>query len=116
MTRNGQEALEGDNITFKGIWGTMEAVIVDNTERMFSFQSLDEIMTVYWEFVPLPQGSDAGEPTRTFFKHWEYHNSKPTHFWERHGPFKTANEEELDKFNDSLKRECERRAKGTEAH
>jgi hypothetical protein len=103
------EAQEGDLISFRGSWGTMEAVIVDNTERMFSFQSLDETLTVYWEFVPLPQSGDAGEPKRTFLKHWEYQQSKPTHFWERHGPFKTSNEEELDKFNDTLKKECERR-------
>jgi hypothetical protein len=109
MAKHGSEAQEGDFITFRGNWGNMEAVIVDNTERMFSFQSLDETLTVYWEFVPLPNGGDSGEPTRTFFKHWEYQKSKPTHFWERHGPFKTANEEELDKFNDSLKKECERR-------
>jgi hypothetical protein len=104
------EAQEGDLISFRGSWGTMEAVIVDNSQRMFSFQSLDETLTVYWEFVPLPHNGDSGEPPkRTFFKHWEYQQSKPTHFWERHGPFKTANEEELDKFNDALKKECERR-------
>jgi hypothetical protein len=103
------EAQEGDLVSFRGSWGTMEAIIVDNTQKMFSFQSLDETLTVYWEFVPLPHSGDAGEPKRTFFKHWEYQQSKPTHFWERHGPFKTANEEELDKFNDALKKECERR-------
>lgn len=82
---------------------------MDNTQRMFSFQSLDETLTIYWEFVPLPSPNDAesGEPARTFFKHWEYQKSKPTHFWERHGPFKTANEEDLDKFNEALKKECE---------
>jgi len=108
VIKHGSEAQEGDFITFRGSWGKMEAIIVDNTQRMFSFQSLDETMTIYWEFVPLPNNADSGEPTRTFFKHWEYQKSKPTHFWERHGPFKTANEEELDKFNDALKKECER--------
>lgn len=109
MTKHGSEAQEGDFITFRGSWGNMEAVIVDNTERMFSFQSLDETMTVYWEFVPLPNGADSDAPPRTFFKHWEYQQSKPTHFWERHGPFKTASEEELDNFNNALKKECEGR-------
>lgn len=115
VVKNGSEAQEGDFITFRGNWGSLEAIIVDNTSRMFSFQSLDETMTVYWEFVPLPSPHDAGagEPARTFFKHWEYQKSKPTHFWERHGPFKTANEEELDSFNEALKRECECRITST---
>jgi hypothetical protein len=108
--KHGSEALEGDLVTFRGSRGKLEAIIVDNTPRMFSFQSLDETTTIYWEFVPLPpRNANAGEPERTFFKHWEYQKSKPTHFWERHGPFKTANEEELDRFNEALKRECESR-------
>jgi hypothetical protein len=110
MVKHGSEAQEGDFVTFRGSRGKLEAIIVDNTPRMFSFQSLDETTTIYWEFVPLPpRNADASEPERTFFKHWEYQKSKPTHFWERHGPFKTANEEELDRFNEALKRECEGR-------
>jgi hypothetical protein len=76
---------------------------------MFSFQSMDETLTVYWEFVPLPHKPDTGGSARTFFKHWKYQKSKPTHFWERHGPCKKGNEEELDEFNSALKKECERR-------
>jgi hypothetical protein len=111
VVKHGSEAQEGDFITFRGSWANEEAIIVDNTPRMFSFQSLDGTTTVYWEFVPLPplNGAGADGPARTFFKHWEYQKSKPTHFWERHGPFKTANEEELDRFNEALKGECESR-------
>lgn len=110
--KDGREAQQGDIITFRGKWGSMEAFILRNTERIFSFQSVDKTITMHWEFVPLLRDGSEDEVPRTFFKHYEHRDSKHTHFWERHGPFKSANEEELDKFNNALKKECERQFGG----
>lgn len=86
----------------------MTTTISENTERSFAFESLDGIIKIRWEFIPMSTANTTDGNLRTFFKHWEYQKSSRTQFWLRHGPFKKNDYEDLDAFNKALKAECEK--------